>query len=82
MKKIMTSLALVPLFAFAVVASAQTTTDTTASTTTTIPDTSTPTLPNTGNGGDASTNIALMLASGAVVLGGSVYLARKLREQA
>ena len=80
MKKIIVALALLPMFAFTLVASAQTTTD--ATTTPTVPTTPTPELPNTGSGGDAATNIALMLASGAVVIGGSMYLMRKLREQA
>ncbi len=80
MKKILATLAILPMFAFTLIASAQTTTNPT--TTPTVPPTPTPELPNTGSGGDAATNIALMLASGAVVIGGSIYLTRKLREQA
>lgn len=36
----------------------------------------TPGLPNTGDGGNAASNLALMFASGLVVLGGVTYLVR------
>jgi len=62
------------------IASAQTTdTSGTASTTTTGTEntTATPGVPNTGAGGDAATNWAILAVTGIVVIGGVAYLMRK-----
>lgn len=37
----------------------------------------TPGLPNTGAGGNAATNMSLLLGSGLIVVGGAVYLTRR-----
>lgn len=55
------------------VAFAQTTTPTTSTTTTT----GTVTAPNTGAGGDAAQNIALLGGSALILLAGALYLGRK-----
>ncbi len=69
--------------AFALVATvsvqAQTATTTTGTDTsvTAQPTAETPGLPNTGVGGQAATNIAILLSSGLVTLAGIAFLARK-----
>jgi hypothetical protein len=52
------------------------TTDTSGTGATT--DTSTPGLPDTGMGGDAAMNYAVLLSSGLIAVGATVLLARKL----
>ncbi len=48
------------------------------STTNSSTSSTTPGLPNTGAGGDAAANAALLLTSGLVAIGGTVLVARKL----
>ena len=43
------------------------------------PNTLTPGAPNTGAGGDLATNIALLVASAVVAIGGLTYLARSFK---
>jgi hypothetical protein len=94
MKKIIAALAtgsLVVALALTLVApvGAQVTTDSTATTTTTgttdttgsgtaTTDTTSPGLPDTGAGGDAAMNFAILLSSGLIAVGATVLLARKL----
>ncbi len=53
--------------------------NTTNATTNATPDASAnPALPNTGAGGEAATNVAILLASGLIAVGGTVLLTRKL----
>ncbi len=56
---------------------AQTTTTTTGTDTTTMTSSSTPGVPNTGAGGDAATNLALLGISALALIGGGAYLARQ-----
>jgi hypothetical protein len=90
MRKTLTALAAASLvlaltFAFVGAVGAQTTdtsgtlysTTTTTGTTDTDTGTTSPGLPDTGFGGDAAVNMALLLSSGLIALGGSYFLARK-----
>jgi hypothetical protein len=70
-KHIVIALAAILLLTSGAVASAQTTTGSVVSTT------STPGTPNTGAGGDAATNWAILAVTGIVVIGGVAYLLRR-----
>jgi hypothetical protein len=73
-KKIIPVIALTVFLGFAGVVDAQGTT---------TPSTPTPTAPNTGAGGEAPMNLAILGASGAVALFGAAYLIsnRRVREE-
>ena len=73
-KHLVTALTAITLLATGAVASAQTTTttDTTGVTTTALPGT-----PNTGEGGNATTNWAVLAVSGLIVVCGIGYLATR-----
>jgi hypothetical protein len=78
-KHIIIALAAIIFLTGGAIASAQT-----SSTTDTVVPTSvvTPGTPDTGAGGDATTNWAILAVTGAVVLGGVLYLVRKPQSQA
>ena len=77
-KHLFIALTALALLTTGAVASAQTTTttDTTGVTTTAVPGT-----PNTGEGGNASANITMLAASGAIVVGGISYLLLRRKSQ-
>ena len=76
MKKILTTLALASMFGLAGIASAQTTTSATDMTTTKS-GSSTVGVPNTGAGGDAPVNFAILGTSAAIVLAAGAYALRR-----
>lgn len=71
---IIIALAAIILLTGGAIASAQTTTDPNA---TPVMATATPGVPNTGAGGDASLNWAILAITGIVVIAGVIYLARQ-----
>mgnify|MGYP003388141834 CR=1 FL=1 len=73
-KKVLAVLTIAGALATSGVAFAQTASTTT---TTTVAPVTTPTAPNTGAGGDAAQNMALLAGSVLVVAAGATYLARK-----
>ena len=81
-KHIGIALTAIALLTSGAVASAQTTgSTTTTGTTDTSGSVTTPGTPNTGAGGDATTNWAILAVTGVVVLGGVAYLMRKPESQ-
>ncbi len=78
-KHIGIALTAIALLTSGAVASAQTTTP--SGTTDTSGSVTTPGTPNTGAGGDATTNWAILAVTGVVVLGGVAYLMRKPETQ-
>lgn len=69
------ALAAISMLSIGAMASAQTTDTTTMQTTATT----TPGVPNTGAGGDAAANWIILAATGIVMIGGIIYLARSPR---
>ncbi len=79
-KHIGIALTAIALLTSGAVASAQTST-TTTDTSVTPTSVTTPGTPNTGAGGDATTNWAILAVTGVVVIGGVAYLMRKPQSQ-
>jgi len=78
-KHIIIALAAIVLMTTGAVASAQTSTTTIGATTT--GSVTTPGVPNTGMGGDATTNWLILATSGIVVLAGIGYIATRPRKE-
>lgn len=84
-KHIFIALAAIMLLTGGAIASAQTTTDANGNIIdangNVVSTTTTPGVPNTGAGGDAATNWAILAVTGIIVLAGVGYLARAPRSQ-
>jgi len=82
-KHIIIALAAIIFLTGGAIASAQTSSTTDTTGTGVVPTSvTTPGTPNTGAGGDATANWAILAITGAVVLAGVVYLMRKPESQA
>jgi len=81
-KKVLGAAAIVSALAMGGTAFAQTTTSAGASTTVTTPAAVTPTAPNTGAGGNAAENYALLGITGLIAAAGVTYLARSKKVNA